>query len=80
MQTKIQKWGNSLALRIPKTFASDAKLENNSLVNISLTNGQIVIEPIEKSEWTLEELLSEINENNLHSVIETGKVTGNETW
>lgn len=80
MQTKIQKWGNSLALRIPKTFASDAKLENNSLVNITLTDGQIVIEPIEQSEWTLEELLSGINENNLHSEVDTGEVTGNEIW
>ena len=80
MQTKIQKWGNSLALRIPKTFANDAKLENNSLVNISLTDGQIVIKPLEKSEWTLEELLSGINENNMHSEVDTGKVTGNEIW
>lgn len=80
MQTKIQKWGNSLALRIPKTFATEAKLVNNSLVNISLTEGQIVIEPIEKSEWTLEEILSGINENNLHSEIDTGEVKGNEIW
>lgn len=80
MQTKVQKWGNSLALRIPKTFASDAQLENNSLVNISMTDGQIVIKPVKKSVWTLEELLSGINESNIHSEVDTGEVKGNEIW
>ncbi|MBW6535007.1 MAG: AbrB/MazE/SpoVT family DNA-binding domain-containing protein [Mariniphaga sp.] len=80
MQTKVQKWGNSLALRIPKAFASDAQLENNSIVNISLTDGLIVIKPLEKSVWTLEELLSEINESNMHREVDTGEVKGNEIW
>ena len=80
MQTKIQKWGNSLALRIPKAFASDTQLEHNSLVDLSLTDGQIVIKPLEKSVWTLEELLSGINESNIHSEVDTGEINGNEIW
>jgi antitoxin MazE len=80
MQTKVQKWGNSLALRIPKAFASDAQLENNSLVDISLTEGQIVIKPIEKSVWTIDELLSAIDESNIHREVDTGKAEGNEIW
>jgi antitoxin MazE len=45
MLTKVQKWGNSLALRIPKAFACDSQLENDSLVEISLVEGQIIVFP-----------------------------------
>lgn len=46
MLTKVQKWGNSLALRIPKAFILDAQLENDSFVEISLVEGQIIIAPV----------------------------------
>lgn len=80
MLTKIQKWGNSLALRIPKAFAVDAQLDNDSLVEISLVEGQIVIKPVARTNWTLEELLEGVNENNLHNEIDTGSPVGNEVW
>lgn len=80
MLTKIQKWGNSLALRIPKAFAIDAQLENDSFVEISLVEGQIVIKPVPKTNWTLEELLEGVNENNLHQEVDTGSPIGNEVW
>ena len=54
MRTKVQKWGNSLALRIPKTFAHDAQLENDSTVELSLVDGQIIIKPVTARRWTLE--------------------------
>lgn len=80
MLTKIQKWGNSLALRIPKAFALDAQLENDSFVEISLVEGQIIITPVAAPSWTLEELLAGINKNNLHNEVETGFAMGNEVW
>ena len=80
MHTKIQKWGNSLALRIPKAFATDAQLKSDSLVDISLINGQIILKPVMKPEWTLEELLAGINKENIHHEVETGSKTGNEIW
>ncbi|MCA9945550.1 MAG: AbrB/MazE/SpoVT family DNA-binding domain-containing protein, partial [Anaerolineales bacterium] len=52
MLTKVQKWGNSLALRIPKAFALDAQLENDSPVEISFVDGQIVIKPVSTPIWT----------------------------
>jgi antitoxin MazE len=55
MLTKVQRWGNSLALRIPKVFALDAQLENDSLVEISLVDGQIIVKPISAPTWSLEE-------------------------
>jgi antitoxin MazE len=80
MLTKVQKWGNSLALRIPKAFARDARLENDSLVEISLVEGQIIVTPVEAPSWTLEELLAGINQKNIQREIETGPAVGNEIW
>ncbi|MCX7099789.1 MAG: AbrB/MazE/SpoVT family DNA-binding domain-containing protein [Methylococcales bacterium] len=78
MLTKVQKWGNSLALRIPKTFALDAQLENDSLVDMRMAEGQIIITPVLAPEWTLEELLAGIDGNNRHSETDTGVAIGNE--
>ena len=80
MRTKVQKWGNSLALRIPKAFALDAQIENNSEVEISLVDGQIVIKPIPKQQWTLDQLLSGITNENVHQEIDTGSAVGKEVW
>jgi antitoxin MazE len=80
MLTKVQKWGNSLALRIPKAFAIDAQLENDSFVEIAIVDGRIIITPVVAPSWTLEELLAGINKNNIHHEIDTGFAVGNEAW
>ena len=80
MLAKVQKWGNSLALRIPKTFAHDAQLENDSMVEMSLVDGQIVIKPVTERRWTLEELLAGVTKSNRHTEIDTGDAIGNEVW
>jgi antitoxin MazE len=80
MKTRVQKWGNSLALRIPKPFATEIGLERNSPVEISLVDGQLVIVPAVEPAWTLEQLLAQITEDNLHGEIETGPAVGQEVW
>jgi len=80
MLTKVQKWGNSLALRIPKAFAVDAQLENDSLVEISLVEGKIIVTPVSAPSWTLDELLAGITKDNLHTEVDTGLAVGNEVW
>jgi len=80
MQTKIQKWGNSLALRIPKSFALNVNLKQNELVDISIDKGKIIITPIIQKEYSLEELLKGVSENNLHSEFDTGAPAGKEIW
>ncbi len=80
MLTKVQKWGNSLALRIPKAFAVEALLENNSFVEISIKKGQIIVKPVLSSSWTLDELLAGITDDNLHNEIDAGFAVGNEVW
>ncbi len=80
MLTKVQKWGNSLALRIPKAFAVDARLVNDSFVEISIVGGQIIITPVAAPSWTLDKLLAGVNKNNLHHEVDTGFAIGNEVW
>jgi len=80
MRTRVQKWGNSLALRIPKSFADDAGLHKEAPVEISLTDGQLVIKPVTESKPTLRQLLAGVTEENLHHEIDTGHAVGKETW
>ena len=80
MLTKIQKWGNSLALRIPKSFALDAQLENDSVVEVSLVDGQIIIKLVSSPVWTLEKLLEGVTSENIHRETDTGEAVGNEAW
>lgn len=80
MQTKIKKWGNSLALRIPKSFALNVNIKQNELVDMSIDKGKIIIAPITQEEYSLEELLEGVSENNLHSEFDTGAPAGKEIW
>ena len=80
MLTKVKKWGNSLALRIPRSLAADARIENDSLVEVSLVDGQIVVKPLMSSKWTLDQLLAGVTQENIHREIDTGNPVGNEVW
>ncbi|MBE9064740.1 AbrB/MazE/SpoVT family DNA-binding domain-containing protein [cf. Phormidesmis sp. LEGE 11477] len=80
MKTKIQKWGNSLALRIPKSFATETSLEPDMEVELSLVDGKLVIAPIEKLVYSLEDLLAGITAENIHEEIDTDASVGNEAW
>ena len=80
MKTQVQKWGNSLALRIPKSFAAEAHLEQDSQVELTLAHGGLLIIPIDEPEVTLEQLLAGITDENLHGEVDTGPPVGNEVW
>lgn len=80
MRSRIQKWGNSLALRIPKSFATEVGLQRETSVEISLSEGNLVITPVAKPKPTLKQLLAKVTKENLHHEIETGPATGNESW
>ncbi len=80
MRSKIQQWGNSLALRIPKPFAEEAGLSRHSAVELSVVDGKLLVFPIEEPKPTLDELLSGVTEDNLHSEIDTGPAIGREVW
>ena len=80
MKARIQMWGNSLALRIPKALAEEAHVQLNTQVELSLVGGKIVVEPVETPTWTLEDLLEGVTEENLHSEIGSGPTVGREAW
>ena len=80
MKSRIQKWGNSLALRIPKSFASEAGLQKESTVEVSLDDGKLVITPVSEPKLTLKQLLARVTEENLHHEIDSGPTRGKETW
>ena len=80
MRTRIQKWGNSLALRIPKSFATEVGLQRETTVEVSLAEGKLVITPVAKPQPTLKQLLAKVTRENLHHEVDTGPATGNETW
>ena len=79
MRTKVQKWGNSLALRIPKPFADEVGLRPNIAVDVSLEEGKLVVSRSQSS-ISLDELLEGITPANLHQEVNSGPAVGNETW
>jgi antitoxin MazE len=80
METRVQKWGNSLALRIPKPLAADAGLKDDSPVELSLVDGRLVITPMAEPAVSLEHLLAQVTESNLHGEVNTGPAMGGEIW
>lgn len=80
MQTKVQRWGNSLAVRIPKAFAEDMGLREDTSVEIGVVEGDLVISPPPARAFTLGMLLAQVTEENLHHEIETGPAVGGEVW
>ncbi|MEK7639351.1 MAG: AbrB/MazE/SpoVT family DNA-binding domain-containing protein [Patescibacteria group bacterium] len=79
MKTKIQKWGNSLGVRLPKSIAEQKSLKAGLGVSVVLRNNQIVIEPAEE-ELSLNSLLSAVTADNIHKETEWSDARGNEVW
>jgi len=80
MKTRVQKWGNSLALRIPKILADEVGLQRETPVEVSLVDGKLLVTPERRPVPTLKQLLSKITEENLHHEVDTGASMGNEAW
>jgi antitoxin MazE len=80
MQTKIQKWGNSLGLRIPRSFAAEAQVEEGATVDLSVENGRLLVRPLRVRKYSLNVLLRKVNRRNLQGEISTGKAAGREAW
>ena len=77
MEAKTVRWGNSLALRIPNAIVKDCGLAENTLVDISLRKGEIVIRPMRK-QYVLSELLAGITPGNIHGEADMGAPVGQE--
>ena len=79
MLTKIQKWGNSLAIRIPRRFAEELMAQQGSEVDLSLDGDRLVIKP-RRQEPSLSALLAQVTDENIHAEVATGEPTGREVW
>ena len=80
MRTKVDKWGNSLGLRIPKSFAEEARIAEGSTVELTLDNGRLVVRAVPVARYTLEELMAGITDPNRHGEVNMGRAVGNEGW
>lgn len=74
---QVQKWGNSLGIRIPKSLALKVGLEEGSEVDLDVENGHLIIKPKSSS---LEELLTQVTPENIHKEVSTGDPEGREAW
>ena len=80
MVTKIQKWGNSLGLRIPKSFAAEANIEAGVEVDITVRENEIIVSRVSAPRYRLENLLAQVPRKNIHDEIDTGDSVGREVW
>ena len=80
MRAKVQKWGDSLAVRIPSSLAKETRLSSGSSVDLSVRDGKILIQPHAGRGTTLDELLGGITRQNIHPEVETGDAVGREAW
>jgi antitoxin MazE len=80
MKTKVQKWGNSLALRIPKIIAVKAGLHADTVVELSLVGGNLVVRPIMPEALTLDQLLRGVTDETRPGEWVTGPAVGKEVW
>ncbi len=80
MKTILQKWGNSLALRIPSAVATEIAVGEGHAVDLRVTKGRLVVAPLTRKEYDLSDLISGITAKNRHTEIGTGKPRGQERW
>jgi antitoxin MazE len=84
MKVAFQKWGNSLALRVPKVFADEIGASDGKAAEMSVSNGQLVIEIARpqrrRRRYALNELVADIRPDNRHDAIDWGSPVGNEVW
>ena len=80
METRIGKWGNSLALRIPQSVAARVGITLNAAVELAPRGEELVVSLLQRPGTELEDLLARVTEENLHGEVETGASVGGEAW
>jgi antitoxin MazE len=80
VKARVQRWGNSLAVRIPKAFASELRLDPGSAVELAVEDGTLSVRPSPAPEYRLDELLAGVTAANRHSEEDFGQPSGGEAW
>jgi antitoxin MazE len=76
---RVTRWGNSLAVRIPKALAEQTDLREGSEVELRVIDGALTVRPRAPS-YDLEELLAQITPENRHDEVDWGEPQGKEAW
>ncbi len=77
MESRLAKWGNSLGVRIPKSFAQQIGLKEGSPIEIHIKGNSIILTQVA---FVLEDLLAQVTDDNLHSEVKSGERVGKELW
>ena len=80
MQTRVQKWGNSLGVRIPRGLADEVGLGAGTEVSLIAKDGELVLRPSLPSRLRLADLLAGITPENIHASVGTGDAVGSEAF
>jgi antitoxin MazE len=84
MIVEFCKWGNSLAVRIPKSLAEALKVSAGKHAEVGIENGALVLRPVvkpkRKKTYTLEELLKGMTRENVPQEVDWDEPRGNEAW
>jgi len=80
MIQKIDRWGNSLGIRLPKQLTEQLSLIEGSTVVVTLEKNALMVRPQKKEEQTLKQLLERITPDNLHDTVDWGAPQGKEVW
>lgn len=80
MRVQVKKWGNSASVRIPSAIMESLQLSLDQVVDIREESGRIVIEPINQPAYSLDDLLSQITDENMHAEVDFGFPVGKEVW
>lgn len=80
MVAKVQKWGNSLGVRIPKALAEQVRVRPGADVDLSVQGDRLVIKPVAPRRYRLEDLVAKITPRNRHEEVDWGAPRGREAW
>lgn len=80
MHSKVQMWGNSLAVRIPKGMAQETGLSAETAIDIRVSDGYLVVAPLRRPQYSLAEMLEKVSADNLHGEVDFGPPVGDEVW
>ncbi len=80
MQAQLMKWGNSIAIRIPKRALEQAQLSEGDSLDLSIEGPGVIAMKATHKKLTLKEMVAAITPENLHSETEWGAPVGNESW
>lgn len=79
MQTAVGKWGNSLAIRLPRNIVGELQLHEGMPVELRAEDGRLVVKPA-RPRYRLAELLAQHNPGNRHDEVDWGAAEAGEAW